>query len=169
MQEETAIPNEQRQWRIEAVKDGSLAFDCPACRAHHAFEAKTFAGNPVEEIKGLKTTDRAVSRVHGNKFLPVLVGLVVYYFVHRWIYGPGVPLNYGIIIPVIAAAVAYTVSMPLFSAGLFSGRQLPVYRFECGKCQSEVEIATNGKFLALPVRPSETQGPSKTEDQSVSV
>ena len=155
--DEVAQAAAPQQWRVEQVKDGRVAFDCPKCQLRHEFDAGAFAHNPTRQIEGLTKTDQAVSRTFGQKFLAVIVGLVVYYFAHRWINGPDVSLNHGILLPVFIAVAAYTISMPLFSAGLFSGKGIPVYCYKCPQCQSDVLIASDGKSLALPVAPTDSK------------
>jgi len=145
-----------QQWRIEPVKDSAVAFDCLTCQEHYKFDATIFAKKPDEQIEGLTKTDQVVGRVFGQQILAIVVALVVYYFAHRWINGPDMPLNQGILIPVFIAVVAYSIAKPLFSGGLFTGNKIPVYRYKCSKCQSEVLIASNGKLLALPVHPSDS-------------
>jgi len=163
MSEKTTHADVPKQWRIERVKDNMIAFSCPTCQIRHKFDAGTFTSNPTEQIEELAKTDQAVNRIYGQKFLAIVAALVVYYFAHRWIYGPDVPLNHGIFIPVFIAVVAYSIAVPLFSAGLFSGRRIPVYRYKCRKCQSDMVIASNGKLLALPVNSSDSQGGPETK------
>lgn len=154
-------PAAPQQWRIEPAKDGAVTFDCPACHEHYKFDAAIFAARPDEKIEGLVRTDQVVGRMFGQQFLAFVVGLIVYYYAHQWINGRGVPLNQGILIPVFIAVAAYTVAKPLFAAGLLTLGKIPVYRYACGHCQSEVLIASDGKRLALPARPPTAGGEPK--------
>ena len=157
MSEETAQPNIPQKWNIEQVKDNEVVFDCPECKEHYEFDAEIFTDSPTEQIGGLTKTDQFVSRNVGQQFLALLVALIVYYYSHRWINGPDVPLNQGIFIPIFIAVVAHTISKPLFSAGLFSGKGIPIYIYQCPQCQSEIFISSNGKKLALPSSPPENK------------
>ncbi len=158
MPEKTTPNTIPQQWRIEPVKDDTVAFDCLTCKERYRFDAAAFANNPTQQIEELTKTNQTVGRIFGQKFLAFVVALVVYYFAHKWIYGPNVPLGHGILIPVFFAVVAFSIAMPLFSAGLFGGKRMPVYRYKCRQCQSDVLIASNGKLLALPVRPPASKG-----------
>jgi hypothetical protein len=160
-EEKAPQPPGPQQWRIEPVKDGAVAFDCPACQEHYRLEAAAFSAKPETTIEGLSKTDQVVGRVFGQGFLAFVVGLVVYYYAHRWIHGPGVPLNHGILIPVFIAVFAYSAVKPLFAAGLLSLGRMPVYRYQCRRCQSGVLVASDGKQMALPVRPPASGGEPK--------
>jgi len=165
--QKTPQPLAAQQWRIEPAKDGAVAFDCPACHEHYRFDAAIFAAKPDEHIEGLTRTDQVVGRVFGQQFLAFVVALIVYYYAHQWIYGRGVPLNQGILIPVFIAVAAYTMAKPLFAAGLLTMGKVPVYRYVCPHCQSEVLVGSDGRRVALPVRsPAADIEPKRAESGS---
>ena len=152
---ENAQSDIPKQWRIEQVQDGVVAFDCPDCREHHDFDSVKFEDTPTEHIEGLTKTEQFVRRNFGQQFLSIVVALIVYYYAHRWVNGPDAPLNQGILIPVFIAVVAHAVVKPLFSAGLFSGKGISIYAYECPACYADIFISTDGKRIALPVSSSE--------------
>ena len=162
MSEQNAQPAVPQQWRVENVKDNSVSFDCPACKEHYQFDAKVFAAKSTEDVEGLVKTDQFVRRTYGQNFLAIIAALVVYYYAHQWINGEGTPLNQGVLIPVFIAVVVYSILKPFFSAGLFSGKGIPIYTYDCRKCNTNVFVASDGKSIALPVSPPET----KTEPQT---
>jgi len=131
MPEQNAQPAVPRQWRVENVKDNSISFDCPACKEHYQFDAKVFAAKSTQNVEGLVKTDQFVRRTYGQNFLAIITALIVYYYAHQWINGEGTPLNQGILIPVFIAVAVYSILKPFFSAGLFSGKGIPIYTYDC--------------------------------------
>lgn len=101
-------------------------------------------------------TDQPVGRNFGSQILAFVAALVVYYYAHQWVNGPDVPLNQGILIPVFIAVVAYSIAKSLFTGGLFTGSRIPIYRYKCSKCQSDIFVASSHKRMALPVRPTDS-------------
>lgn len=157
---QSAIPP---QWRMEKVTTGSVTFDCPTCQEHYQFDSSIFAKDPEAQIEGLTKTNQSVGRNFGANILPLIAALFVYYYAHQWINGPDAPLNQGILIPVFIAVIAYSIAKPLFSAGLFSGKRIPIYRYQCTQCQSEIFIAASPKMQASPMNPPGSGSGSETK------
>lgn len=166
MSEPNAQPAVPKQWRVENVKDKSVSFDCPACKEHYQFDAKVFAAKSTENVAELVKTDQFVRRTYGQNFLAIIAALIVYYYAHQWINGEGTPLNQGVLIPVFIAVVVYSILKPFFSAGLFSGKGIPIYTFDCRKCHINVFVASDGKSIALPVSSPATKAEPQTTESA---
>ena len=163
MQEQKARPIGPAQWRIEPVKGDTVAFDCPACHAKYSFDAAAFKDKPTQGVEGLTTTDQVVRRAGGQNFLALVVGVVVFVWVHRTIFGPVIQVGTHLIVPSFAAVLAYNLAKFLFQGLPIFGKGIPIFRFECGQCQAEVLIASNGRALAFPVNSPETKAQVQAE------
>lgn len=163
MQEQKARPLGPAQWRIEPLKGDTVAFDCPACHAKYAFDAAAFKDKPAQGVEGLTKTNQVVRRAGGQNLLALVVGVVVFIWVHRTIFGPVIQVGTHLIVPSFAAVLAYHLANFLFQGLSISGKGIPIFRLECGQCQSEVLIASNGRSLALPMKGPETNAPIEAE------
>jgi hypothetical protein len=158
MLDQTAQAKIPQQWNIKPTVDNQAVFDCPACQKHFSFEASTFLKDPTEQIEHLKKTDRSVSRAFGQNIIPLVLALIVYYYAHQWINGKDTPLNQGILIPVFIAVLAHAIFKPVFSAGIFGLKGIPIYNYKCSQCNADIFFACDGKSLALPIAPGTKDG-----------
>jgi hypothetical protein len=157
MQEQKSQPAGPAQWSIEPVKGDTVAFDCPACHAKHSFDAAAFRDKTAQRIEGLTRTDQMVRRTGGQNLLALVVGVAVFIWVHRAVFGPVIQVGAHLLVPSFAAVLAYNLAKVLFQGLPIFGKGIPIFRLECSHCQLEVLIASNGESLALPVKGPETK------------
>ena len=151
MEERKAQAVGPARWRIGPVIGDRVAFNCPACHAQHSFDALAFSAKPEQMIEGLTKTDQVVRRAIGQSFLALAVGVAVFIWVHRALFGPVIQVGPHLIVPSFAAVLAYNLAKFLFQGLPIFGKGIPIFRIACSQCQSEALIASDGKSLALPV------------------
>ena len=78
-------------------------------------------------------------------------------------YGPQIQVRASLIVPAFAAVIAYTLTNGIFRS-IPPRRGVPIYRFEFVQCQSEMQIACDGKSLALPVAHAESEDRQEPAD-----
>ncbi|MCB9112856.1 MAG: hypothetical protein H6634_16560 [Anaerolineales bacterium] len=166
MSEQGSKPVIPQQWKIDQIKDSQIIRFCDACQQKHAYNAAPFTGKTPTPPEGLTKTDQVVRRNYGQQVVAWIVALIVYYNVHQWVNGEGTPLNQGILVPVFVAVLAYSIVLPLFSAGLFGGKGIPIYSLQCSNCGADIYFATDGKSIAIP---SVTQKTAKPQPQQSSI
>jgi hypothetical protein len=87
--------------------------------------------------------------------------VTAFVWVHWSLYGPQLQIGIPLLLPALAAVVAYNLVQPLLGAMPFlAGQKLQVYGCACGTCGTEITFASDGKSLALPVEPTQPASPS---------
>lgn len=159
MEERKAQAAGPARWRIEHVKGSTLAFNCPACHAPHSFDALAFSAKPDQMIEGLTKTDQVVRRAMGQNVLALAVGVAIFIWVHRALFGPVIQVGPLLIVPSFAAVLAYNLAKFLFQGLPVFGKGIPIFRVTCRQCRTEALIASDGKSLALPEEGSANKAP----------
>ena len=151
MSENKVTPVEELRWQIKAVTEGKISLDCPSCGNHYEYSSTQFDENVDKQIDELLQTEGAVFPQGDSGLLAIVLALSAYYFSHRMMYGPDVPLNDGIMLPVFIAVLTYYLTKVVV-AGLWNlfGKKLPIYEFQCPKCQAKSFVASNGIRVAFP-------------------
>ena len=149
------------KWRFAQIRENTIVFSCTACKESYKFESSVFANNPAEHIEGLIKSDKVVQSSGLGNLIALVLAVIVFIVVHKALYGPTIVIGFPLIVPAFAAVLTYSIGKIIFPAINLIGKGLPIYRFRCRQCQSEIFIATDGKKLAFPLSAEGSKTSSK--------
>ncbi len=148
------------KWQIKETEDDTFTFKCSNCSEEYKFKVSDVIENKIHGL--IKTNYEVESPIlHSiSKILAIFIAVIAYYYTHRWIYGPHVPLLQHVTIPVFVAVVVYQIAKvlllpilrftPIIGALTLIGR-VPIYNYKCDKCQSDIFFALSKKKFAVPL------------------
>jgi hypothetical protein len=137
-------------WQPAPVDKGDVVLTCPSCSNESRLSLAAFKADATEQIGGLEKTGAKLTG--GNdRMLSFVLALLTYYIVHSAMWESDVPLNQGVLVPVLAAVLVFGLGPVVGSLirQLF-GVKLTVYSFTCPSCGSGMLLASNGEIAVTP-------------------
>ena len=141
------------EWVTEEVPSDVLTFPCHTCGAIHRLSAAPFKDDPTKEIPGLTATDRAYYRF---RILPGVLSagmaFLTFQVVHNALFGPTLEPGAQLLVPAVAAVIAYNIALPLFGAipPLIAIGGIKLHLYHCDACGGETPVGSNGSTLVIP-------------------
>lgn len=142
------------EWVTEEVPSDVLTFPCQACGAVHRLPAAPFkSGDPTKDVPGLTPTDQAYYRF---RILPGILSagmaILTFQVVHNAMFGPTLEPGAQLLVPAVAAVVAYNIALALFSAipPIIAIGGIKLHLYHCDACGSQTPMGSNGSTLVIP-------------------